>query len=415
MHIVVVNNIYPPIMAGGAELIVAWLSEGFVARGHRVTVVSTCGPEMEPYPVETVNGVTVVRFFPRNLYWNFARGSEKPHRRVLWHLRDAWNGDAGRRFRTILAAAQPDIVHTHLLDGLSAAIWRGARRAGVPVVHTAHDYHLLCPRAFLLTRDWQICNHPAIGCRAYRAWHLRTAREVDLFISPSQFLLDHHRASGLVARQSAVVHNGIPLPRGIAPKSTPARPRVLCLTRLTVERGVRVVLEAVASLPRTLDFELVVAGRGALESEIREAASADSRIRFLGYVTGEVKEALLTDSHFLLLPSLWYENAPVAVIEAAAYGLGVIASGIGGVPELVRDGRTGVLFEPGDAAGLARVIAELVSGQRRLTDLHAESQALVEAHSVERMVDAYLNHYRQLLGTPSPTAQPYAAEADYAR
>ena len=65
MHVVVANNIYPPIMAGGAELIVAWLAEGLAARGHRVTVVSTCGPEMEPYPVETVNGVTVIRFFPR--------------------------------------------------------------------------------------------------------------------------------------------------------------------------------------------------------------------------------------------------------------------------------------------------------------------------------------------------------------
>jgi glycosyltransferase involved in cell wall biosynthesis len=414
MHVLVVNNIYPPIMAGGAELIVAWLSEGLAARGHRVTVVSTCGPEMEPYATETVNGVTVMRFFPRNLFWNFARAGEKPYRRALWHLRDAWNSDAGRRFRAILDAAPPDLVHTHLIDGFSAAIWRRARQAGIPVVHTAHDYHLLCPRAFLLTRDWQICRRPALGCRAYRTWHLRTARDVNLFVSPSQFLLDHHRASGLVASQAAVVRNGIPLPHGTARSAQPTRPRILFLTRLTIEKGVRVVLQAVASLPKTLDFELVIAGRGVLENEVREAAAADSRVRFLGYVTGEVKEALLTDSHFLLLPSLWYENAPVAVIEAAAYGLGVIGSRIGGVPELVRDGRTGVLFEPGDVAGLARIIAELVRGQRKLVDLQAESQALVEEHSVERMVDAYLGHYHRLLGTPASAAQPHAAEAGYA-
>jgi glycosyltransferase involved in cell wall biosynthesis len=411
MHIVLVNNIYPPIMAGGAELIVAWLSEGLAARGHRVTVVSTCGPEMEPYPVETVNGVTVVRFFPRNLYWNFARAGEKAHRRALWHLRDAWNLDAGRRFRTILASSPVDLVHTHLIDGFSAAIWRRARQAGVPVVHTAHDYHLLCPRAFLLTRTWRICAQPSMSCRAYRAWHLRTARAIDLFVSPSRFLLDHHLASGLIARQTAVVRNGVPLPREVRKKAAPARPRFLLLTRLTVEKGVRVVLQAVAALPRTLDFELVVAGRGALENEVRAAAAGDPRIRFLGYVTGEVKEALLTDSHYLLLPSLWYENAPVAVIEAAANGLGVIGSRIGGVPELVRDGRTGVLFEPGSAAALARIIVELVSGQRRLGDLHTEAQALVEEHSVRRMVDAYLGHYNRLLdGAPAR-----AVEHDYAK
>ncbi|HEX3995559.1 MAG TPA: glycosyltransferase, partial [Acetobacteraceae bacterium] len=76
MHIVMVNNIYPPIMAGGAELVVADLCEGLVERGHQVTVVSTCSPEMEPYPVETRNGVKVIRFFPRNLYWNFTRQHE---------------------------------------------------------------------------------------------------------------------------------------------------------------------------------------------------------------------------------------------------------------------------------------------------------------------------------------------------
>ena len=103
MHILVANNIYPPIMAGGAELIVAWLSEGLVQRGHQVTVVSTCGPEMEPYPVETRNGVTVIRFFPRNVYWNFARDGQKRHRRLFWHLRDAWNRDAGRQFQEILS------------------------------------------------------------------------------------------------------------------------------------------------------------------------------------------------------------------------------------------------------------------------------------------------------------------------
>src|SRR5579859_5459176 len=212
MNILVVNNIYPPIMAGGAELVVAWLSEGLVARGHRVTVVSTCGPEMEPFPVETRNGVTVVRFFPRNVYWNFARDGQPPYRRLLWHLRDAWNRDAGRRFRAVLWDAPPDIVHTHLIDGFSAAVWRRARQAGVPVVHTAHDYHLLCPRAFLLDRNWRICRDPGLGCRLYRAWHLRTAAELDLFVSPSRFLLDRHRAAGYQPARSAVIRNGIPLP-----------------------------------------------------------------------------------------------------------------------------------------------------------------------------------------------------------
>jgi glycosyltransferase involved in cell wall biosynthesis len=399
MHILVANNIYPPIMAGGAELIVAWLSEGLVARGHRVTVVSTCGPEMVPYPVETRNGVTILRFFPPNVYWNFDRVGQKSYRRMMWHLRDAWNVAAGRTFRTILDEAPPDVVHTHLIDGFSATIWRSARQAGVPIVHTAHDYHLLCPRAFLLTKDWRICRRPGVACQFYRTWHLRTARYVDLFVSPSRFLLDQHQRAGLAPRQTAVVRNGIPLPAEISNRR-PARHRnFLLLTRLTVEKGIRVVLQAVAALPRTLDFELVIAGRGPLEADVRQAAAHDPRIRFVGYVTGEAKATLLSAAHCLLIPSLWYENAPVAVIEAAAYGLAVIASRIGGLPELVHDGHTGLLFEPGDASGLAAIMRRLLSGNSALPDLAAASRELAQQHSVARMVDAYLDCYRTL-GAP---------------
>jgi glycosyltransferase involved in cell wall biosynthesis len=396
MHILVVNNIYPPIMAGGAELIVAWLSEGLVQRGHRVTVVSTCAPDMEPYPVETVNGVTIIRFFPRNVYWSFARDGEKPHRRILWHLRDAWNLDASKRFRAILNEAPPDIVHTHLIDGFSAAVWRRARDAGIPVIHTAHDYHLLCPRAFMLDRAWQICRDPAVGCRIYRAWHLRTTRDVDLFVSPSRFLLEQHREAGLLARATAVVRNGTPMPCDVR-WDRAEKPRILLLTRLTVEKGVRVMLEAMTLLPPDLDFELVIAGKGPLEPEMREAAANDKRIRYVGYVTGDVKQTLLASARYLVIPSLWYENAPVAVIEAAAHGLGVIASRIGGLPELVREGHTGVLFEPGDAEGLATKIRGLLSGEIQLRDFSMEARALMEEHSVSRMVDNYLDHYATLL------------------
>lgn len=402
MHVLLANNIYPPIMAGGAELIVAWLAEGLAARGNRVTVVSTCGRKMQPYPVEIRNGVTVIRFFPRNLYWNFARDGEPAIRRGLWHARDAWNRHAGEQFRSILAQAAPDIVHTHLIDGFSAAIWRRARKAEVPVIHTAHDYHLLCPRAFLLSRDWRICTRPAVICRTYRAWHLHTAREVDLFVSPSRFLLEQHRAAGLPAIPTAIVANGVPLPR--QPERLHATPgggpmRFLMLSRLTVEKGVRVLLQAIGAMPRSLEIEVLIAGRGPLEEEVRRAASADPRIRFLGYVTGEAKQSLLANAQYLLIPSLWYENAPVAVIEAAAHGLGVIASRIGGLPEFVRDGRTGMLFEPGDAAGLAALIRDLRQGTIALPDLGAACRAVLAAHTVERMVDAYLGHYRHLLQT----------------
>jgi glycosyltransferase involved in cell wall biosynthesis len=411
MHVLLVNNLYPPIMAGGAELIVTYLAEGLAARGHRATVVSTCGPEMEPYPTETRNGVEVVRFFPRNMYWSFARDGQSKVNRALWHLRDTWNLDAARRFRGILAEMQPDIVHTHVIDGFSASIWRRARQRQIPIVHTAHDYHLICPRAFLLSRDWKLCTNPGLPCRAYRAWHLHTATDVDLFISPSQFLLDKHRESGMAARRSAVVRNGIPLPVHPAASRATDVTNFLLLCRLTEEKGVRVVLDAVRRLPEDLRFTLTIAGRGPLESIAQAAAETDPRINFAGFVQGDAKHALLSEADHLLIPSLWYENAPVAVVEAAAYGVGVIGSRIGGIPELVNEGETGFLFDPGDADGLAGIMRRLATGDLRLRNQQAASQAIAQRHAIDRMVDGYLQQYESLGVSGGPVAQRAAHPA----
>jgi glycosyltransferase involved in cell wall biosynthesis len=399
-HILIANNVYPPIMAGGAELIVAYLAEGLAAQGHRVTVVSTCGPEMEPYPVETRNGVEIIRFFPKNFYWSFTRGHKPAYQKALWHVRDAWNRDASTRFQTILAEKTPDLLHTHLIDGMSAVLWRRAKRAGIPVLHTAHDYHLLCPRAFMLTRSLALCTKPQIGCQVYRRWHLHTAQDVDLFTSPSQFLINKHIENGLRAKNTAVVRNGIPLPQ-VPPKQrdSHAPMRFLFPARLTIEKGCEVVLATLQYLPQDLNFELTVVGKGALEDKFTAAAAQDKRLRFMGYVSGEQKQAIFSQSDCLIIPSLWYENAPVVIVEAAAYGMGVIGSNIGAIPEFVKDQSTGLLFEPGNPQALAAAMIELIRNPSRLPAFAANAQSLLAECTVAKMVENYSAHYGTLLAS----------------
>ncbi|MFC7052624.1 glycosyltransferase family 4 protein [Hansschlegelia quercus] len=397
MHVMLANNIYPPIAAGGAELIVAYLAEELVRRGAQVTVVSTCGPEMEPYPVEQRNGVEVVRFFPKNVYWHFDRGHAKRLDKMRWHLTDAWNRDAARRIRTIMDQRRPDLFHTHLVDGFSASIWRSAQRAGLPVVHTAHDYHLICPRAFMLSKSWKLCTNPSLGCRTYRRWHVATAKDIDVFCSPSRFLIDQHVAAGLKVADTRVVRNGIPLPDALPAAKGEGPLRLLMPARLTVEKGVRVVLDAMRLIGADTPVELHVAGRGALEPEVQAAAAADPRIRYHGYVSGDQKATLFSQADVFLLPSLWYENAPVVIVEAAAYGLGVIASRIGAIPEFVRDGETGVLFEPGSAEDLASTIRRVAHDPQLRQVFREKSGPFAQSFTVERMCDAYQAVYSDLL------------------
>jgi glycosyltransferase involved in cell wall biosynthesis len=396
-HILIANNIYPPIMAGGAEIIVANLAEGLAAQGHRVTVLSTCGPEMEPHPVEARNGVTVLRFFPKNLYWSFTRGERSGAQKALWHLRDAWNLTAGEHYRAILAEQKPDLLHTHLIDGMSATLWRRARQAKIPVLHTAHDYHLLCPRAFMLTRSLALCTRPQLGCSLYRRWHLHTAREVDLFCSPSRFLLDKHLESGLQAKATAVVRNGIVLPKIDTATKPSDKTRFLFPARLTLEKGCRVLLEAIKLLPKEFNGEIIVAGKGALAEDFIAAAATDPRLRYVGYVSGDEKEALFQSAHVLLLPSLWYENAPVVIVEAAAYGMAVIGSHIGAIPEFIRDQETGLLFEAGNPQALAEAMLKLARQPELISCFAANAQTLRDECSLENMIGNYSAHYKRLL------------------
>jgi glycosyltransferase involved in cell wall biosynthesis len=398
MHVMVVNNLYPPIIAGGAERIVTYLSEGLVERGHRVSVVSTCGPEMEPYPKEISNGVEVIRFFPPNIYWSHARNRSAGMGKWLWHARDAWNRAAAARMEEILVADKPDVFHTHLIDGFSASIWAAARNLKIPVIHTAHDYHLLCPRAVMLTRDGKICSDPGLACRFFRGWHLRTTRYVDLFTSPSRFLLKMHQDAGLQAERHVVVHNGIPQDRGahrpvLGPEQ---RRRFIMLTRLTVEKGVNVVLDAMERLPPSLPIELAIAGTGPLEQKVKDAAAKDPRIKFLGFVDGTAKTELLSQAGVLLLPSLWYENAPVTIIEAAAHGLGILASDLGAIPEFVQPNQTGFLFPPGDSQVLATLMERIVRDPSALPNLGARTASFARQFTLDKMIDTYESYYLSL-------------------
>lgn len=402
MHVMLCYSIYPPIQAGGAELIVSYLAEGLVQRGHRVTVLSTCGPRMEPYADELRNGVEIIRFFPKNRYWLFERDGRGGLDKLRWHLTDAWNRDAGRRMRQIMSGRQPDLVHSHCVDGFSPILWHSAKQLGLPIVHTAHDYYMLCPRSLLLTKQLQICTSPQLACRLRSMWFKHCAQRIDMFCSPSRYLLDKHLEAGLHSPNTAVVPNGIPVtPRARRTGGTPgARPlQVLFAGRLTPEKGVRVALEAIRRVPADVPVELIVAGKGMLESEVRGAAALDPRIRFAGYVSGEAKEQLFASVDAMLLPSLWYENAPVVILEAAAYRLPVIASRLGAIPEFVTDGVNGSLFEPGNAQAAADLLVRLAQDRALLAQLSSGGSPLIEKHSVNRMVDSYLDCYARAAQT----------------
>jgi glycosyltransferase involved in cell wall biosynthesis len=401
LRILVASNLYPPYRVGGAEIVASDLAEALAAGGNEVLVVSTEDPEKlggSDSSEDLINGVRVIRFFPRNLY-SIQSLYAKPARpkaglatRALWHARDGWNTHAGEVLGSIMDRFRPDVLHTHNIDGLSPIVWASARRRGIPVVHTAHDLHLVCPKATLIRRGDAICEDAALPCHLYRAWYGLRAAAVQRFCSPSAFLLEKHREYGVEGERGEVVRNGVPMPwLDRAAKRRPRGPgdplRVVFMGQLGRHKGLHTILRAIRQGDLTAaNLELHVAGAGSMESEVREAACSDPRIRFHGFVRAGAKSELLGSADLFLIGSTYYDNAPLSIVEAYGHGVPVVASRIGGLPEMVRDGETGWLFAPDDHEDLARVLGtvyhrpEVIDGLRPTVRVEAQRYTIAAMH-----------------------------------
>ena len=318
---------------------------------------------------------------------------------------------------TVLAEVRPDIVHLHGIDRLGAEIVPVLRRLApdVRVVMTLHDYQTICANdGLMLTPDEgaRCFGASADACRrcfpaqtaarhALRRAHLLAVLSgVDLFLAPSAFLRDRFVAWGLPPDRIRPMPNAVPVaaaPASDAPR--PRRNRFAFFGTVARHKGVLVLLDAAARLARAGDDVTVTfhGGLGHADAAFRadfaeRLAAAAPVAQHLGpYVRGDVA-ALMARTDWVVVPSLWWENAPLVIEEARTAGRPVIASGIGGMAERVADGIDGLHVPPGDAAALAETLRAATDPAlwRRLARASAPAD-----HAA--FVDSHLALYRSLL------------------
>lgn len=276
-----------------------------------------------------------------------------------------WSDRTSRELQAVLGRFQPDVIHAHnTFPLISPSLYWVAARAGVPVVQTLHNFRLMCLNALFL-REGKVCedcmgqlpwrgvaracyrgSRPASAALAgMLALHrgLGTYRnKVARYIALNDFCRDKFIEGGLPAERVVVKPNFVDAP----PPARLLRSGLLFVGRLSVEKGIGTLAKAMRHLP---DAALRVAGDGP------EAACLDGvpGVVRLGSLPGEAVRGEMERALALVVPSIWYENFPRTIVEAFAAGLSVIASRIGALADIVRDGETGLLFEPGNPDDLA--------------------------------------------------------------
>ncbi len=313
-----------------------------------------------------------------------------------------WSRRTAAEARALIAEHRPQVAHIHnTLPLLSPSLHWACADAGVAVVQTLHNFRLACPQAMFL-RDGKVCEDclgraplPAVAHACYRGSRAQTAvlagklllhrglgtwrSKVDRFIALSEFSRTKFIAAGLAADRVAVKPNFVAAPAPAAGE----RSGFLFVGRLSPEKGIEVLAGALAG---SLGEPVRVAGSGECESALKGL----SRVSLLGHLPEPRVLDEMRRVRALLVPSICYETFGRVVVEAYACGLPVIASRIGSLAELVEHGVTGLLFNPGDAADLARAMQWAEAHPASLAEMGRRARLRFEARYTPEVNHAQL-------------------------
>jgi glycosyltransferase involved in cell wall biosynthesis len=386
MRILVAHNRYQH--AGGEDTVVAQEVRMLQERGHCV----------QQYTIDN-DGITGI--------WQ----------QVVVAGRSFYSRPVSREISNLLASFQPEILHVHnFFPSISPAIFFAAGKYNVPVVQTLHNYRLLCANAYLF-RDGRPCEAcsaahsflPGVIHACYRGSRAGSAivgastsihaalgtwsNRIDRYIALTQFAAQKLGNDRIPAEKISIKPNFAP-DRGCGQGQGGF---ALYAGRLSPEKGLQTILAA--DLLGVLPLPVHIAGDGPMLAEIERAcARPGSRLIYLGCLPRAQVVEQMKRATVLLVPSLWYEGSPMVMVEALSFGLPIIASRIGGLPEMVRDGRSGLLFEPGDPSALLQTLCTFVGDTSRIEAMREAARCQFDSHYTEQKnYEILIEIYRELL------------------
>ena len=323
------------------------------------------------------------------------------------------SSEAVKNISRLINDTKPDIVHCHnIYHQLTPSIIGAAKKLGVPVVLTLHDYKPVCPTYNRLQQDKPCskcldggfrhvlhnrCADGSFGksavlfAEAVVQRLLSNYEKVDAFIAPSQFM-EQAIAHRIPQNSIKQLYNGIDLDAVSA--SEVDEGYVLYIGRLVPEKGVETLLKAHKNSNHS--WPLKVAGTGPLLDVLK--AQYNPSI-FVGFLAGNALKQMIEKSAVVVVPSEWYENCPMSVLEAMAYGKPVVGSRMGGIPELVEEGITGLLYIAGNMLELTAVLDKLMASRELRQEMGVAGRLRVEQNFSQNSHNTGLMAiYRNVLG-----------------
>lgn len=390
MKILLANKFY--YRRGGDCIYMLNLEKLLKAHGHDVAVFAMDYPENLDTPWK--------KYFPKNMS------------KLMAFTRPFGSHEVKSKFKKLLDDFKPDVVHlNNVHTQLSPVMADLAQQRGIKVVWTLHDYKLLCPRYDCLKNGNTICETcfkgdkkacldnkcmkgsklaSFIGFKEAIVWNReRLEASTDVFICPSQFMADKMVQGGFSKSKMQTLCNFIDVEKCKFSSTDgtddvellPKKEDYYCfIGRLSHEKGAKTLIEAANQLP----YKLVIIGGGPLMDELK--AVAHTNIEFVGFKQWDDIKQLVGRACFSVIPSEWYENNPLSVIEAQCLGTPVLGANIGGIPEL-----TDYTFSSGNIADLKTKIEKMWNSEFDYQQIASDAQHRYDA---ETYYDKLINIYK---------------------
>jgi glycosyltransferase involved in cell wall biosynthesis len=388
-HIMMIHNYYQSHAPSGEDAVFREDEKLLRSKGHKITLFTRHSDVIKEY---------------------------SPLKKVALTCQIAWSRESYKAIEQLIKLEKPDIVHVcNTFPLISPSIYHACRKNGIPVVQTIQNYRLFCASGILF-RGESVCEecmeHGSIraikyGC--YRNSRLQTlpivlmhqihgllgtwSKCVDVYIAATEFSRQKLIQGGLSETQVAIKPNfflSIPEP------SYTHGDYAVFFGRLSVEKGVRTLLSAW----KQLHVPLKIVGDGTLREEVISAikAQSGSSLEFLGFCPHDQCLDLLKHAMFMVMPSEWYEGFPMTIREAFASGKPVVASRMGAMAEIVNDGKTGLLFEPGNPDDLATKVRWLAEHKDIAVQMGKSARVEFEAkYTAEKNYEILMNIYKKAI------------------
>lgn len=361
MKVLKANNYH--FLLGGSERV--YLETGELLQSHGHDVIYFSGDDRRNLDA------AYAELFPNVIDPSLLRPRDFP--------RYVYNQDVKKKLQTLLdQSGLPDIAHLHIFYGrLTCSILAPLRDRGIPIIQSLHEYKVACP-VYTMERNGKVCSdclshgrHSVVRNRCKKnsliasslvfiedtiSRALGSVSTIEHFICVSYFQKKVMELAGVPAHKMSVLHNfASPALLNNRISSKKRSNHFLYFGRLEINKGISTLL----SIAVKNKVPLAIAGDGSLRKLVESVASNNNNIEYLGVLSGQALTTAIAEARATVIPSEWYENCPMSVIESKALGTPVIGANIGGIPELIRDGEDGLLFDAGNEDALAGAFERL--------------------------------------------------------